>query len=219
MKVGTDGVLLGAWADVRDAKSILDIGTGSGIIALVMAQRSRQDAKIDAVELLEGDAGQALENVLSSPWPDKISVVNTSIQKFDPAGKYDLIVCNPPFFSKSLLPPGQNRTSARHDLHLSHDDLIKSAGRLLSPSGKLCIILPPGEGDLFIRNAASEKIFIQLLTRFFTRAGKPQERSIMQFGFASVPLVENHLTLYRHDDKWTTEYKKLTEAFYLDKTA
>ena len=98
MKVGTDAVLLGAWSDVGQSKTILDIGSGSGIISLMMAQRSNPDTRIDAVELLKDDAHQSVENIVNSPWPDKISVTNSDIQAFTPPIKYNLIVCNPPFF-------------------------------------------------------------------------------------------------------------------------
>src|SRR3954468_22106190 len=115
MKVGTDAVLLGAWADVSDSKSILDIGTGCGVIALMLAQRNG-GATIDAVEIDEASAIQAKENFERSPW--KLNVFNTSIQEFAHP-PYDLIVSNPPFFSESLLPPTTKRQLARHTKSLS----------------------------------------------------------------------------------------------------
>ncbi len=219
MKVGTDGVLLGAWVDVNESKIILDIGTGSGIIALMLAQRTATEAKIDAVELLKEDAQQASQNVRSSPWSDKISVINSSIQKFETNKKYDLIICNPPFFSRSLLSPTENRSSVRHDIQLTLDDLISTTTQLLSPAGRLCIILPPAEGDVFISKALAKKLFLHRLTRFFSRDNKPQERSLMEFGLVAQPLVENSLTLYQSGNQWTEEYNSLTADFYLDKLA
>jgi tRNA1Val (adenine37-N6)-methyltransferase len=217
MKVGTDGVLLGAWANPGDAKTILDIGTGSGIIALMIAQRSIPEARIDAIELLEQDSRQAVANVLSSPWREKISIINTSIQNFASPASYDLIISNPPFFSGSLLSPSARRSSVRHDIQLTYDDLISVTIRLLSLNGRLCIILPAGESDSFAQKALARKLFLNRLTRFFTRPGKPQERSLMEFGFIEIPLIENSLTLYHSGARWTDEYTSLTKDFYLNK--
>ncbi len=217
MKVGTDGVLLGAWADIDNSKSILDIGTGTGIIALMMAQRTGAKTRIDAIELLKQDAIQAANNVTVSPWHEKISVIHISLQDFHPEKKYDLIVCNPPFFSKSLLPPDEARSSARHDSQLNSDDLIKGANKFLNSSGKLCIVLPTNESDTFILKASTRKIFLHRLTRFFTRIEKPQERSLMEFGLTPQPFKEDSLVLYESGNQWTEEYRSLTQAFYLDR--
>jgi len=108
-KVGTDAVLLGSWVNVKGAKKILDIGTGCGVIALMLAQRTEDDVMIDAIEVEKADAAQAMENILSSPWPNKVSVFEKSLKEFNPGMPYDLIVSNPPFFINSLLSsPGMN---------------------------------------------------------------------------------------------------------------
>ena len=216
MKVGTDAVLLGAWVDILLAKNILDIGTGSGIIALMIAQRTGPDVKINAVELLAQDAQQASENISNSPWPGKISVSNTSIQEFYPGRHYDRIICNPPYFSKSLLPPIDTRSKVRHDTALTLDELLAATGRLLSPMGKLSLILPFVESKAFIRKANSKGLFLHHLTKFFTRHGKAQERTLMEFGFTTAPLREDSLILYQSKSHWTKEYRKLTQDFYLD---
>jgi tRNA1Val (adenine37-N6)-methyltransferase len=217
MKVGTDAVLLGAWANVHGAKTILDIGTGSGIIALMMAQRTGPETKIDAVELMKEDAQQASENFLHSPWPNKISVSNARIQDFYPGIKYDIIICNPPFFSKSLLSPAEARSKVRHDTSLTSGELIDASIRLLSPTGKLSIILPSAESERFVPGARSKKLFLHRTTAFFARAGKPPERSLLEFGFVSVPVRKDTLTLYQSKDRWTDEYRSLTGDFYLDR--
>ena len=216
MKVGTDAVLLGAWVDISLAKNILDIGAGSGIIALMIAQRTGPDVKIDAVELLAQDAQQASENISNSPWLGKISVSNTSIQEFYPGRHYDRIICNPPYFSKSLLPPIDTRIKVRHDTALTLDELLAATGRLLSPMGKLSLILPFAESKAFIRKANSTGLFLHHLTKFFTRHGKAQERTLMEFGFTAAPLREDSLILYQSKGHWTKEYQKLTQDFYLD---
>ena len=217
MKVGTDAVLLGAWSDVEQSKTILDIGSGSGIISLMMAQRSNPDTRIDAVELLKNDAQQSVENIVNSPWPDKISVTHSDIRTFTPSTKYDLIVCNPPFFSNSLLPPVEVRSRVRHDITLTLDDLISNTIRLLSPGGKLCVILPVNEGEFFIKKINTKNLFLNRLTRFYSRAGKPQERSLMEIGFIHDSLIEDSLILYQSKNQWTDEYRMLTSEFYLDR--
>ena len=215
MKVGTDAVLLGTWPVMDHVKSILDIGTGSGIIALMMAQRTDPEAMIEAVELQVDDAEQARVNVLNSPWSEKINVTQSRIQDFFPARKFNLIVSNPPYFSNSLLPPMDRRGAVRHDLALTLDELISSATRLLAADGKFCVVLPLVESEAFTHIAASSDLYLQRLTRFFTRAEKLQERSLMQFGFAPLPVSVDSLVLYASGNEWTKKYRKLTQDFYL----
>ncbi len=154
MKVGTDGVLLGAWADCDNAKRILDIGTGTGLIALMMAQRSQ--AQIDAIEIDEHASEQAIENVNRSPWASRVNVINKSLQDYSKVENkaYDLIVSNPPYFQNSMFAPDKKRTDARHNSNLELEDLLKGAKKLLSNDGKLSIILPYLEGNMFILKAS-----------------------------------------------------------------
>jgi len=179
MKVGTDAVLLGSWVNVEGAKRILDVGTGSGIIALMLAQRTDEDVKIDAIEIEKNDAAQASENILSSPWPDKISVRHTSVQEFHTDLRYDLIVSNPPYFINSLLPPSQERTTARHANDLSFDELISHSLRLLKPEGRLAVILPFAEGNIFKSLARQNQLHLIRETAFHSRKEKPQERWLL----------------------------------------
>lgn len=172
--------------------------------------------KIDAVELLKQDAEQALENIVNSPWPDKITVVNTRLQDFFPERKYDLILCNPPFFSKSLLPPSETRTKVRHDTDLTQDQLIDSVVNLLSPAGKFCVIFPPAQGEFFVSKARARKLFLHHLTKFFTRSEKPQVRSLLKFGMEGGGVHEDCLVLYESENQWTKEYRVLTQPFYLE---
>src|SRR5688572_25791334 len=136
MKVGTDAVLLGAWVSVDQAQSILDIGTGNGTIALMLAQRSSEVASIEAVEIEATDALQAEENFKNSPWHAKIELHHTSIQNFFPQKKYDLIVSNPPYFNNSHRPPNERRHQARHTITLPYHELIDATVRLLNNGGK-----------------------------------------------------------------------------------
>jgi len=139
MKVGIDGVLLGIWTDVKNASRILDIGTGTGLIALILAQRNK-NSTIEAVDIEADAVSQAVENVKNSPWAERIKVQQVSLQEF--AGRkndrFDLIVSNPPYFVNSTKTPLQNRTTARHTDSLTHEELIENAIRLLAPNGRIC---------------------------------------------------------------------------------
>jgi len=214
MKVGTDAVLLGAWCDVAGAKRILDIGTGSGLIALMLAQRSGVSTSIDAVEITADDAGQAIENIRQSPWPGKVRVIHQRIQDFI-ADPYDLIVCNPPYFSRSLLSPDHERSRARHGLTLSHDELISAARRLLMPHGQFSIVLPTREGEQFMQDAEASGLYLQRLTRFHSRKEKSQERSLSSFGLKKSAIKEETLVLYEVGSVKSAAYQELTSDFYL----
>lgn len=207
MKVGTDAVLLGAWVDIGHAKSILDIGTGCGVIALMLAQRA-PGALVNAVEIDPSSAKQAAGNFEASPW--NIDVYNTPVQEFD-KGTYDLIVSNPPFFSNSLLPPKVERKNARHTTTLSFDALVKSAKRLLNPGGRLALVVPVENGELM--NAANLYGFhCNRKTSVYPRA--KLERYLLEFSLEKKIPLEDELVL--HDgEKRSAGYEKLTKEFYL----
>ena len=218
MKLGTDGVLLAAWADVSNAKKILDIGTGCGVIALILAQRSDEDARIECVDSSLQDANQASENFLKSPWPFKMTVYHTRIQDFKPAASFDLIVCNPPYFSKSLLPQVEQRSKARHTITLTPEELLEATVRLLSPQGKFSCILPVPEGEAFLEKARSINFFPYRIVHFFTRRGKPPERLLIEFGLTNETSIAESLVLYESGDQKTKAYTDLTGEFYLDRS-
>lgn len=215
MKVGTDAVLLGAWASVEGTAHILDIGAGSGIIALMLAQRTMPPVKIDAVEMEADDAAQAIENVAASPWPSKITVHHTRIQDFHSPHQYDLIVSNPPFFSSSWLPPSARRERARHTQTLTHLELLQYVQRLLAPHGRFAIVLPTVEGVQFKSDAEALGFYCHRSLAFFSRAGKPQERWLLEFSFEKKTLIATRLVLYERDEIWTEDYTRLTAPFYL----
>lgn len=213
MKVGTDAVVLGAWVNVAHASRILEIGTGSGVIALMLAQRSAHAAHIDAIEIAEEDAAQARQNVERSPWAGKIKVLHVPIQDFR-AAPYDLIVCNPPFFSDSLLPPSEKRKQARHTGLLTQEELIENSMRLMTDAGRLAVILPVKEGERFKSLARRNQLKLHRALTFFSRKGKPQERWLFEFSTLPGEAKIESLTLHEGLD-WSPAYKELTKDFYL----
>jgi len=216
MKVGTDAVLLGAWASVGQQTSILDIGTGSGVIALMLAQRTLPSARIDAVEVEGEDAAQARDNVSQSPWASKVVVHHLPVQQFNPGKLYNVIVSNPPYFINSQQPPDQRRIHARHTVLLDFDELIETVVRLLSPAGTFSTILPYTEGLDFI-NRAQGRLHCTRRWTFRGRTEKPVERLLLEFAKQPAPTEEGGLVLYSDSDKqeWSDAYKALTQAFYL----
>jgi len=215
MKVGTDAVLLGAWTSVAGAKTILDVGTGSGILSLMLAQRTPAETRIDAVEIEQPDFLQATENARQSPWAEKINVHHTSIQSYQTEKQYDLIICNPPFFVNSLLPPSPSRKQARHTGSLSNRDLLAAVIRLLSRAGIFSVILPTAEGVQFQFAAEELGLYPSRLLAFFPRKQKPPERCLIEFTFKQrSPFTEN-LILHEQGNQWSEEYKTLARDFYL----
>ncbi len=205
MKVGTDAVLLGAWVNVGNAKTILDIGTGCGVIALMLAQRSA--ARIDAVEPDGNSVMEAQKNFNNSRWSDRLSIHHTSIQAYQHL-PYDLIVSNPPFFSNSLLPPKATRQVARHTGTLSFDDLLHA-----TKGGRLAIILPTAEGNLFRKKARDHGLYCNRSLAFYSRRNKPQERWLMEFSSKETEESMENLILYEENDRWTAVYADLVKDF------
>jgi len=215
MKVGTDAVLLGAWVDVSKARKILDVGTGCGIIALMLAQRTDEDVRIDAIEIEKQDAIQALENSNQSTWAKRIKVTHQSLQRFKGTESFDLIVSNPPYFVNSQLPPTADRAKARHTQSLSYQELIDHSIRLLDKEGRLAVVLPYAEGKDFINHASVSGLICIRQLAFYSRKDKPQERWLFEFALIPKPLVTEQLTLHGEGETWSPEYKALTKSFYL----
>lgn len=215
MKVGTDGVLLGAWVDVRQATQILDIGTGTGVIALMIAQRASDAVTVDAVEIDDAAYEDAQENIAASPWHDRVHLHHTAIQQFNPSTKFDLIVTNPPYFQKSYKPPTAQRETARHTEQLTFDEILQAAEKLLTANGKLNVILPYTEGLQFITLAAHKGLHCSRKWSFKTRENKPIERVLLEFRWKKKEVDEGEILLYSSGEEWSDEYKDLTRDFYL----
>lgn len=215
-KVGTDAVLLGSWVKVTTAQRLLDIGTGTGVIALMLAQRTSAEIIIDAVEIEKDDAEQAKENVSQSPWPKKIQIHHSSIQNFSSPDKYDLIVTNPPYFENSWLPPEKKRSQARHTHHLSFDELLESAKRLLKDDGRLALILPHQEAVDFIQRAHFVQLYCMRQMTFRSRINKPVERLLLELGPIPGQLIKEEMILHEESNGWSEAYRLLTNDFYLN---
>lgn len=216
MKVGTDGVLLGAWANIENAENILDIGTGTGLIALMLAQRC--DAKIKAIEIDKDAFNQAKQNVENSKWKNRISVENISLQEFakNENQKFDLIVCNPPFFEHNAQIESLQRTTARQTLTLSFEELIENSCKVLAKNGKLCLILPFNEYENIQNIAQRNKLFLNTTLKIKPLKTKDFKRVLLEFGFQKLEYFENIFVIEtekRH--VYTEEYIELTKDFYL----
>ncbi|HRH67606.1 MAG TPA: methyltransferase [Bacteroidia bacterium] len=216
MKVGTDAVLLGSWVQAFSAQRILDIGTGTGLLALMLAQKSF--AEIDAVDIDEGAYLQAKENFRISPWFARLHIFHQSFQDFVLAasGKYDLIVSNPPYFQHASKPFQESRINARHNDSLTFPELIEGVKKILSPSGRFCLILPHKEGMEFMDQAHAHGLFCNHIVRIKTKADKAEKRIMMEFGFRFVVLTEEELIIQEEDNSFTQNYINLTKEYYLN---
>ena len=216
MKVGTDGVLLGTWADLSEATSILDIGSGSGLIALICAQRAPHTESIVGVEYEENAFSQSCENVAKSPWSDRVSIVHDRIQEFssNSAFTFDCIISNPPFFNTGNHAPNKPRGQARHTSMLSHEDLLNAILRLLSPNGAFHVILPRLEGQTLIEEAKHLGLYPSHITEVKGRIHKPVERLLIRFERQKKSQVLDKLVIY-NDEGLTAEFTKLVKDFYL----
>ena len=225
MKVGTDGVLLGAWATVLPEERLaLDVGTGTGVIALMLAQRSataisgeKPGLRILGIDLDEAAAGEAAANFAASPWADRLTARADSLQSFlaeqaqtpDFVPQFDVIVSNPPFFAADVAAPDGRRSAARQCGSLPPSELLAAGALLLSPSGRLAVIYPPEEASGFRLEAESAGLYLSRQTRVISVAGQPPKRLLMEF-----TRIPGHP---RFDDLviGSAEYRALTGDFYL----
>lgn len=217
LKVGTDAVLLGAWADVADANAILDIGTGSGVIALMLAQRS--PAQIDAIDIDEESTKQAQENFSKSPWPDRLRVKNISLNDFTDTAraKYDLVVSNPPYFTDSYKPSDPQRFSARHNDQLPINELAENTAKLLSPNGRFCVILPVKEAGLLTSALRTLGLFPEKELWVYSFTGKKVFRKLILFNRNETFCKRDELTIETAPGQgYSKEYIELTKAYYLN---
>ena len=215
MKVGTDAVLLGSWVDPKNANHILDIGTGTGLIALMLAQKS--PAIIDAIDIDESACEQAKENFRISPWFSRVNIFHLSLQEFSESvdKKYDLIVSNPPYFHHASKPPEEARLNARHNDQLSFEELISGVKKILKNDGRFCLILPSKEGIEFMDLAQSSGLFCHDMMRIKTKSDKTEKRLMMEFGFHFGLLLDREIIIQEEDCSYTEEYIELTKEYFL----
>lgn len=223
MKVGTDGVLLGAWAEVRPSdRAVLDIGTGTGLVALMLAQRTEACVAGGAAARIVGvdiePVEQARENAAASPWGDRIGFEQTAVQAYEPGVCFDLILSNPPFFVDSLTCPDPGRTTARHAVSLPFEELRDAVVRLLAPGGRFAVILPTDEGARF--EALSRGVLaLRRRTRVRTVPRREPKRVLLEFGVpcgATEEPVDDSLAIGTGaHETYTPEYRALTRDFYL----
>lgn len=204
MKVGTDGVLLGAWA--KGGQRILDAGTGTGVIALMMAQRY-PEAQVMAIDIDEGAVRQAQQNVAQSPFFAQMTVLQETLQEHQ--GVYDAIVSNPPFFIDSLAAPDEQRNMARHTQTLTYAELMQAAYRLLSDEGELSVVVPFDYRQRMEDEAIFVGFFPSRVCAVKTTEKKPAKRYLLAFRKHPCPCQKEQLTIGSED------YQALTSAFYL----
>lgn len=216
MKVGTDGVLLGSWARVEGARRLLDIGCGCGLIALMLAQRSR--GEVCAVEIESEAASQARENVCASPWAERIRVVREDIRTFADGQEYDVICSNPPYFTEALKCPDAGRTLARHTDTLDFDSLTGSAARLLSPRGEFSVVIPMEAAGAMKASAASALLWLSRETHVQTKPGAVPKRALLAFRPTPPPepVVPQTLLIEQQPGVYSDAFRELVREFYLN---
>lgn len=214
-KVGTDGVLLGAYADINGVGTILDIGSGTGLISIMLAQRS--NAIITAIEPDEQSFIQTRENVRNCKWHDRISVEHTDLQSFTPpVGKFDLVITNPPYFRDSLKNPDERKSIARHDVSLTSAGILEGSLNLMNDKGRLQMIMPYAEGNVFIVQASKYGLYCNKILKIKPLPTSGVRRLILTFSKSRQKPEESFLTI-EHGKRhaFTEEYMSLTKDFYL----
>lgn len=211
MKVGTDGVLLGAWNEHPQPHQILDIGSGTGLIALMCAQRYPQ-AKITGIEPDKNAFEQALDNITNSKFNKQVTLKNCRLQSFNPVEEFDLIICNPPYFKEQTLAKNDARERARHSKHLPLSDLISFAEQQLSPEGILSLILPSNR----LNEIQSNTLHLRRLTHIRGHADAPVKRVLADFVRYQTKLKSTELIIELDRHQYTPAYRKLTGEFYLN---
>lgn len=215
MKVGTDGVLLGAWSNVSGAKRILDVGTGTGLVALMIAQRS--DAALTALEIDESAVWQAKENVAVSPWADRVEVVHADFTAYRSPVKFDVVVSNPPYFVDSLKCPEAQRSTARHEGELNYRTLFQGVSRLLAADGRCCLIVPTDVSEAIIDIAVEVHLYPAKQLNILTAPGKAPKRTLFEFVFSPcTTCLCQEMLIEEARHTYSPEYIALTQAYYLN---
>ncbi|WP_439257063.1 tRNA1(Val) (adenine(37)-N6)-methyltransferase [Lonepinella sp. BR2271] len=218
MKVGTDGILLGAWADIQQATHICDLGTGSGLVALMLAQRTHPHVQIVGVEIDPDAAQQAQDNVNQSPWKNRVQILQQDIREFalncgEKRPKFDLIVANPPYFAQGVDCRDAARNTARYTQQQTHIDWLHVAEQCLTEQGKIQFILPFEQAETLIKNTA---LFCNRRCEIITKQGKSPHRMLVSFEKRKTAPQIEQLMIYDENHQYTAEFVALTAAFYLN---
>lgn len=214
MKVNTDGILLGAWADVTGAKRMLDIGTGTGAIALMLAQKNT-NATIDAIDISEDAHLLAKQNFRNSVWYNRLNSFHTSLQNLSASENYDVIVSNPPYFINDLKTSNPQKNMAKHTGSLSYEELISGINRLLSTNGRAFVVIPAFNFQLLESIAGLQNLFITKITEVVSVTGKAPYVTLLQLERLPKPTFKNLLEIETDKGVFSDEYVKLLKDFYL----
>lgn len=214
MKVGTDGILLGAWANIEGAKNILDLGTGTGLVALMLAQRTLPICKISAVEIDQDAIKQAQENIQASPWYKKIHLYQADIVEFarQPPHLFDCVVANPPYFDPAQDCKTMQRNMARYTLNYDHYDWLNAATQCLTNTGKIHFILPYEAGKHLQKKTA---LCCIEECEVVTKMGKAPQRLLLTFSPKTQPIKHSRIIIYDENNQYHSDFVELTQAFYL----
>jgi tRNA1Val (adenine37-N6)-methyltransferase len=214
MRVGTDAVLLAAWVRVGNCTHVLDVGTGTGVIALICAQRC-STAMIEAIEIDQGSAEDARDNFAQSPWSNRLKIHLGDFLKITTSEKFDLIISNPPYFTHSLRAADPIRNAARHDDYLPSDAFMRQAKAMLKPEGKIALIFPKSELERWIVDATASGLKAARISHVFTLAHKDAARVMVEFSFNAPTEPEMESILIQKSPGEPSEaYKQLTTEFY-----
>jgi tRNA1Val (adenine37-N6)-methyltransferase len=219
MRVGHDAVLLGTWTEVTNDRRILEVGTGCGVIALMIAQRS--EAMITAIDVHHPSILQSTENFAGSPWVDRLSAVLMTVQDYAVSCKlkFDHIISNPPFFRNALKSPVIQRNISKHENLLPFEELLDAASALCSEHGKLSLVLPLSESKIFIGLANEKGLHLRRSMEVRPKSGKAANRVLMEFSFRQdQPSQPETLTVRNEDNSYTREYISFTDQYYLHLT-
>ena len=214
-KVGTDGVLLGSWADVQEAGKILDIGTGTGLIALMAAQRTNPECSITGIDADEDATDLAKLNFSHSPWASRLTIETVRLQDFHDDRAYDHILTNPPFFMNSLAPPDPKRKIQRHTDELTFEELVNAITGLLKADGRWSVILPVSESKILERLTATHGLFLHRETFVKPKMSTVSNRRLMEFRLTPGELTQSEMILMDEAGKRYPQYAELTKTFYL----
>lgn len=217
MKIGTDAIILGRWVEVSENDEVLDIGTGCGLLPLMLAQKGIKS--VDAVEIDRESFEEAAQNFANSAWNSRLFAINEDVKDYAARcpKKYDLIVSNPPFYFGDNIPEKDKKGLARHTNTLSYKDLLRSVQKMLKPDGRFALVLPAIESRTFLKEAENQGFFIKKEMKIVPIEGKEPNRINMQLIVNQVDITESETFVLRHQDhSFTKEYKDFLKDYYLD---